>query len=45
MNKKSGNELFSQQGIFATLVLNFCVRDGNRCVHQVIVAVRELIIL
>ena len=34
-----GNSLFSLAKLdtFATTVLNFCVRDGNRCGHCAIV--------
>ena len=35
--KKIGNYLFSRLTIFGVKVLNFCVRDGNRCIHFAIV--------
>ena len=35
--KKIGNYLFLQLTIVGVKVLNFCVRDGNRCIHFAIV--------
>ena len=35
--KKIGNLLFSLNTIFAVKELNFCVRDGNRCILFAIV--------
>ena len=35
--KKIGNLLFSLLTIFAVNELNFCVRDGNRCILIAIV--------
>ena len=35
--KEPGNLLFLPRATFTATVLNFCVRDGNRCVHRAIV--------
>ena len=34
--KSPAARYFVLSDIFATTVLNFCVRDGNRCVHRAI---------
>ena len=47
-NKKSpAARYFVLADIFATTVLNFCVRDGNRCVHRAIATrlfLREIVL-